>query len=275
MEHLTYLSKYADDAWRKYRELIDVQKFKAIKAERDSVKNKASNLRAKLDYATREKHASDKRIGELEKALAEETRRNEALEIQLSEHKKSNDGLEQQVRNLENGLDDCKRYLARLESEKIMFEGKEITRKQIDEIVVTSYNEEVERRSREKLDKLANELWPAWHEKHHGEQVRLEAEETVNELARKQLWDGMFITLNEASFSERLFQVTCDKCETTFSIVTLPADVEVLARTGEVEIECSNESCVDEQWIGPLKIRSQRHTFKIRLYEFLRSLASE
>jgi len=269
---LIYLSEYADEVWEKYLEIVGVNKFKAVEAERDSLKVAASKLKVSLDEATRERAALSKKVGELEETLSKKKGKRKGLEVKLLEHEKSILGLEERVKSLKGELVGCKRDMARLESEKVMFEGKEITLKQLDEYVVAIYNKQIEQRAQERLGKLTSVVWPAWHERHHGEQVRLQAERMVNELARKQLWNGMFKALNDAAASKKSFQLTCDKCGTSFSRNLLPAGVEELARTGEVEIACPNQNCMDEQWLGPFRMGSSKHKFKIPSYEFLRQL---
>jgi len=271
-EYLAYLSRYAEDVWKKYLEIVGVEKSKAVEAEGDSLRKTASNLKASLDEAVKERDELSRRIGELEGALSEETGKRKGLEAKLQEYEKSMSGLERQVKGLKDELSRSKGDLARLGSEKTMFEGREITMKKVDEYVVASYNEQIERRAQERLKNLTDQVWPAWYEKHHSERVKLEARSMVNELAQKRLWDGMLKALNDVAALKRPFQAVCDKCTTTSNIVISPAGVEALARTGEAEAECPNQSCVDECWFGPFKTGSQRHRFRVPLYDFLRQL---
>jgi len=209
-------------------------------------------------------------MAKLNKELSAETGKRKDLEAKFQKCEKSTKALERQVKSLEDELTSCKGDLARLESEKTAFEGRETTMKRLDEYVVASYNEQIERRTQERLNKLTEAVWPAWHEEHHGERVKLEAQSMVNELAQKRLWDGVLKALNDAAASKRPFQAVCDKCATTFNTVILPAGVEVLARTGVAEVECPNQSCVDESWFG-----SQRHRFRVPLHDLLRQLPQQ
>jgi hypothetical protein len=231
-------------------------------------------LKASLDEVVGERDVLTRKIGKLEEAVSKETRERKGLEVKLPEFEKSIKGFKEQVNSLGNELACCREDLARLESEKVMVGNKEITLKQLDERIIQTYNEQIEQRAQERLEVLKSEEWPAWHTKHHGEQVKLNAQNMVNELARKHLWEGMFKALNDVVVSKQPFRVSCDKCQRPLNDITIMLiDVEALMRTGEAWVECPNPGCIDEPFFDPFKIfRSKKHMIKVTLVEFLRQL---
>ena len=65
-EHLAHTSKFADDVWKKYLEIVEIDRLKAAKAERDSLKKKASHLKADFDEVTNQNKTLCKKIEKLE-----------------------------------------------------------------------------------------------------------------------------------------------------------------------------------------------------------------